>query len=69
MTNKTLEQVMNDAMGRIVRREATQSDLAVVFLMSEWIDVIGGSAAARLHIPALEVMWAKAKEEYARGEV
>lgn len=69
MTNKTLEQVMHDSMGRIVRQEATSTDLAVVFLMSEWIDVIGGSAAARLHIPALEVMWAKAKAEYVSGKI
>lgn len=69
MKEKTLKQTMYDSMGRIARREATQTDLALVFIMSEFIDTLGGSKAARIHVIALEPLWKQGLEEYARGEV
>lgn len=69
MADKTLQQTMYDSMGRITRREASQADLALVFVMSEFIDLLGGSKAAALHVPSLETMWKKAQEDYARGKV
>lgn len=69
MTEKTLKQTMYDSMGRIARREATQTDLALVLIMSEFIDTLGGSKAAQIHVDALEAVWKIAQGEYARGEV
>ena len=69
MTEKTLKQTMYDSLGRIARREATQTDLALVFIMSEFIDSLDDSKAARIHVVALEAKWKKAQGEYARGEV
>lgn len=69
MTEKSLKQTMYDCMGRIARREASQADLALVFIMSEFIDALGGSKAAQIHVIALEPLWKKAQGEYARGEI
>jgi predicted transcriptional regulator len=68
MVDKTFEQTMYDSLGRITRREASQADLALVYIMSEFIDLLGGSKAAQIHILALEAKWKKAQGEYARGE-
>lgn len=69
MTEKTLKQTMYDSMGRIARREATQTDLALVFIMSEFIDTLGGSQAMAKLVDQLERKWQQGLEEYARGEV
>ena len=69
MKEKTLKQTMYDSMGRIARRKATQADLALVFIMSEFIDALGGSGAAQIHVVALEATWKQVQGEYTRGEV
>lgn len=69
MTEKSLKQTMYDSLGRIARREATTTDLALVFLMSEFIDSLGGSKTAQIYMIALEPVWQKAQAEYARGEI
>lgn len=69
MKEKTLKQTMYDSMGRIARREATQTDLALVFIMSEFIDSLGGSQEMAKIVDQLKLKWKRVQGEYARGEV
>ena len=69
MIDQTLHQVFLEAMSRIQRLEATSVDLALVLVMSEFIDEVGGSAEMAKQIDSLEAKWQKGLREYARGEV
>lgn len=69
MTENTLEQTMYDSMGRITQCEATETDLALVFIMSEFIDALGGVQGMEGVVGRLEARWKIAQGEYARGEV
>lgn len=69
MIDQSLHQVFLEAMGRIQRLEATLVDLALVLVMSEFIDEVGGSEKMSKQIGNLEAKWQKGLREYARGEV
>ncbi len=69
MINQSLHQVFLEAMGRIQRLEATSVDLALVLVMSEFIDEVGGSSEMAKQIDSLEAKWQRGLREYARGEV
>ena len=65
---KTFEECSLDAIARIVSKKAEGSDIALTFIMAEFIDVVGLQQMRKM-IPALEAKFAVAQEEYARGEV
>lgn len=69
MIDQTLHQVFLEAMGRIQRLEATSVDLALVLVMSELIDEVGGSSEMSKQVDNLEAKWQKGLRAYARGEV
>lgn len=69
MIDQSLHQVFLEAMDRIQRLEATSVDLALVLVMSEFIDEVGGSGEMAKQIDSLEAKWRKGLREYARGEV
>ena len=69
MIDQTLHQVFLEAMERIQRLKATSVDLALVLVMSEFIDEVGGSREMAKQIDSLEAKWQKGLLEYARGEV
>ena len=65
---QTLEETTMNAMAMIKKMEATPSDLALIFLMSEFIDTIGQDTF-KAGLRRLEQRWQVAQGEYARGEV
>lgn len=69
MIDQSLHPVFLEAMDRIQRLEATSVDLALVLVMSEFIDEVGGSGEMAKQIDSLEAKWRKGLQEYARGDV
>lgn len=69
MSERTLEVVFYAAMERIQRLEASDTDLALVLVMSEFIDALGGSQEMAKLVDQLERKWQRGLEEYERGEV
>ena len=69
MFDSTLKAVFYAAMNRIQKLKASEADLALVLIMSEFIDALGGSAEMAKIIDQLEANWKKGLAEYARGEV
>lgn len=69
MTDLTLKTVFYAAMDRIQKLEASKADLALVFIMSEFITEAGGAEEMAKQIDRLEARWKTAQGEYARGEV
>jgi hypothetical protein len=66
---QTLEGVFMDSMGRIQKLTATPADLALVLIMSELIDEVGGSTQMAKQIRDLEAKWQQGLAEYAKGRV
>lgn len=64
----TLEQASVNAMALITNMEAGTSDLAFIFLMSEFIDEVGQEKFKR-RLKEFERKWQIAQGEYARGNV
>lgn len=69
MADLSLKTVFYAAMGRIQKLEASKTDLALVFIMSEFITEAGGAEEMAKQIDRLERKWKVAQGEYARGEV
>jgi len=69
MIDQSLHQVFLEAMGRIQRLKATSVDLALVLVMSELIEEVGGSVEMAKRVSNLEAKWRQGLREYARGEV
>lgn len=65
---QTLEETTINAIALIKNMEATPSDLAFIFLMSEFIDAIGQDTF-KAGLRRMEQRWQVAQGEYARGEV
>ncbi len=63
---KTFEECSLDAIARITSQKAEGSDIALTFIMSEFIDVVGLKRMRKM-IPALEAKFAKAQAEYLAG--
>jgi len=49
--------------------KASETDLALVLIMSEFINALGGSSEMAKIVDRLEAKWKQAQGEYARGEV
>jgi len=69
MTDKTLKEVFYSSMVRIQALKASETDLALVLIMSEFINALGGSSEMAKIVDRLEAKWKQAQGEYARGEV
>lgn len=69
MADQSLKTVFIKAMARIKKLEASDSDLALVFIMAEFIDALDGTEEMAGITDWLEARWKKVQGEYARGEV
>lgn len=65
---KTFEEYSLDAVARVAALKAEGSDLAFVFMMSEFIDVVGQKQMLKM-VPALEAKFKKAMADYQAGRV
>lgn len=65
----SLKTVFLASMARIAVLKATDADLALVLIMSELIDEVGGGDEAKALAARLEVKWQEGQAAYARGEV
>lgn len=66
---QTLGEVFMDSMGRIQKLEAHPADLALVLIMSELVDEVGGIKQMAKQIRGLEAKWRQGLAEYAEGLV
>lgn len=69
MADQSLKTVFIKAMARIKKLEASDSDLALVFIMAEFIDALDGSDKRAKITDWLEAKWKIAQGEYTRGEI
>lgn len=69
MSDSTLRTIFYAAIDRIQKLEASDSDLALVFVMAEFIDALDGTEGIAKITDRLEAKWKIAQGEYARGEV